>query len=68
MTALARLEELLRSYSGGPRIWDAAAILPDVWELEHQGLIEPSGDSGAYRMTPSGRARLEALDGRHNPG
>jgi len=49
---------LLRSYRKGPRIWDAADILPRVWELAGRGLIEQVPDSLAYRLTNAGRAEL----------
>jgi DNA-binding PadR family transcriptional regulator len=54
--------DLLRSYESGPRIWDAAAILPGVYALETKGLIEPTGTSGAYQLTEAGREALEDSD------
>jgi hypothetical protein len=54
--------ELLRSYAKGPRIWDAVAVLPSVYALADRGLIEPSGNSGAYRLTDAGRKALETED------
>jgi hypothetical protein len=51
-------EGLLRSYENGPRIWDAVAVLPGVYELEDRGLIEPVGCSGAYQLTGAGRKAL----------
>jgi hypothetical protein len=53
---------LLRTYEQGPRIWDAAAILPVVWVLAGKGLIKPAGDSGAYEITESGRRVLADQD------
>lgn len=55
---------LLRSYLGGPRIWDAAAILPLVHGLAEQKLIEPHPDRerasrGVYQITRAGREALE---------
>jgi hypothetical protein len=52
--------ELLASYAKGPRIWDAAAIVPDVFKLAAEGLIEPvpGRDDGAYQLTGKGRAEL----------
>lgn len=52
--------QLLQSYKNGPRIWDAAEIVPRVFELADQGLIEPvPGRGGAYQLTSAGRKRLE---------
>jgi hypothetical protein len=52
--------QLLQSYKNGPRIWDAAEIVPRVFELAGQGLIEPVPDrGGAYQLTSAGRKRLE---------
>jgi DNA-binding PadR family transcriptional regulator len=52
--------ELLRSYENGPRIWDAASIVPEVWALEKKGLIEQFDpeDGRKYRLTEAGRAAL----------
>lgn len=50
--------QLLRSYENGPRIWDATAILPAVYDLAGKGLIEPAGDNGAYKLTAAGTGRL----------
>ena len=51
--------ELLRSYANGPRIWDAASIVPQVWALADKGLIEPVDANGrAYRLTGAGRKAL----------
>lgn len=50
---------LLRSYKGGQRIWDAAALQPLVAGLLEQGLIEPVPGSSAYQITKAGRAALE---------
>lgn len=49
---------LLGSYARGPRVWDAASILPGVHALAGKGLIEPCGDNGAHRLTDAGRAAL----------
>jgi hypothetical protein len=52
--------DLLRSYADGPRIWDAAGIMPRVWELAERGLIEPVPDrGGAYQLTSKGERYLE---------
>lgn len=58
-------QSLLSSYEDGPRIWDAASIVPDVYRLHAQGLIEPvpcDPDEtvwrGAYRLTEKGRQAL----------
>jgi hypothetical protein len=53
-------EGLLRTYDGGPVIWDAASLLPDVTALADAGLIEPVPGSAAYQLTNAGRARLGA--------
>lgn len=49
---------LLASYARGPRIWDAASLLPEVTELADAGLIEPVPGSAAYQLTSAGRAEL----------
>jgi hypothetical protein len=50
---------LLRSYAGGPRIWDAAALAPAVYALQDEGLIEPDPErSPACRLTAKGRQVL----------
>lgn len=55
-------DDLLRSYENGPRIWDATAVLPDVYALADKGLIEPTGsNNGAYRLTEAGRTELASL-------
>lgn len=62
--------DLLRSYAGGPRIWDAASILPAVYRLAGEGLIEPAltdlgdgpEDRGAYQLTGAGRTVMEEAD------
>lgn len=46
--------QLLGTYVKGPRIWDAAELLPVVHSLQDKGLIEP-GDNGTYRITDAGR-------------
>lgn len=52
--------DLLRSSADGPRIWDAAEIVPRVFELAGQGLIEPIPDrGGAYQLTSKGQRYLE---------
>jgi DNA-binding PadR family transcriptional regulator len=59
-------QNLLRSYASGPRIWDAASIVPGVYRLEGQGLIEPAPPEddgsppsrGAYQLTAKGRRVL----------
>lgn len=54
--------ELLRSYASGPKIWDATAILPDVYALVAKKLIEPAGQDGfLYQLTDAGRAALEEV-------
>lgn len=50
--------ELLRSYVSGPKIWDAASLLPSVYSLEDQGLIEMVGNSLLYQLTGAGRKAL----------
>jgi hypothetical protein len=64
--------ELLRSYENGPRIWDATAVLPDVYALEAQGLVEQVGNEGfLYQLTEAGRAVLAArltIEGKGNDG
>ncbi len=63
MTTLDTSErDLLGTYAGGPRIWDAAALLPTVLGLESKGLIEPVPDSAAYRLTDAGRSELPLDD------
>jgi hypothetical protein len=58
MTTISELR-FLRSYLGGPRIWDAAALQPVVSSLADQGLIEPvPGREKAYQLTEAGRAEL----------
>jgi hypothetical protein len=53
------LELLLATYADGPRIWDAAVMVPGVFELERLGLIEPvPGRGGAYQLTSAGQAEL----------
>jgi DNA-binding PadR family transcriptional regulator len=62
--------DLLRSYENGPRIWDAAAILPAVHRLYGQGLIEPAppAEDGSarstycYQLTDAGREALRQED------
>ena len=53
---------LLRSYADGPRIWDAASLVPTVHRLEDLGLIErkptPEGGSSARQLTARGRQVL----------
>lgn len=52
---------LLRSYQGGPRIWDAAVLQPLVHSLIVQKLIEPCPDPGhrnACQITQAGREAL----------
>jgi hypothetical protein len=59
--------DLLASYAGGPRIWDAATLAPTVLSLADQGLIEPAPPAddgsppsrGAYRLTGAGRRVLD---------
>jgi hypothetical protein len=61
-TADAELD-LLRTYANGPRIWDAAALLPAVTSLRDQGLITPSADNArADRLTAAGYERLRAAE------
>lgn len=50
---------LLRSYEKGPRIWDAASIVPAVYALKEKGLIK-SEDGYRYQLTGAGRRELEA--------
>lgn len=55
--------DLLRSYASGPKIWDAAAIVPDVFALADAGLIEPApGSNSRYALTEAGRKALELPD------
>jgi DNA-binding PadR family transcriptional regulator len=50
---------LLGSYADGPKIWDAAILVPTVFSLADQGLIEPHQDrSGVYQLTERGRQVL----------
>jgi len=52
---------LLRSYAGGPRIWDAASLEPVVCSLEEKSLIEPVPGCGPLRrLTDQGRWVLSA--------
>lgn len=56
---------LLRSYENGPRIWDAAAIVPEVFALADKGLIEPVDMNGRrYQLTEAGRGELAEDDTR----
>lgn len=50
--------DLLRSYANGPKIWDAASIVPTVYALEDLGLIELASENGTYRLTEAGRTAL----------
>jgi hypothetical protein len=53
--------DLLRSYGNGPKIWDATAMLPDVYALEAKGLVEQVGHEGfLYQLTGAGRTALVA--------
>jgi hypothetical protein len=62
--------DLLRSYANGPRIWDATAIVPAVFRLHGQGLIEPAppAEDGSarstycYQLTDAGRQVLGQED------
>jgi len=62
--------DLLRSYANGPRIWDATAILPAVYRLAGQGLIEPAppAENGSarstycYQLTDAGSQVLAAAE------
>ena len=56
-------QSLLRSYAAGPRIWDAASLLPAVISLANQGLIEPCPGElrAAYQLTEQGRHALGEL-------
>lgn len=51
-------ERLLRSYTNGPRIWDAASVFEVVVRLAEKGMVVPHGDRGAYEITDAGRAAL----------
>ena len=46
--------DLLRSYASGPRIWDAASLVPKVLDLADAGLIEPRA---RQRRIPADRRR-----------
>ena len=62
MSAATDELRFLRSYLGGPRKWDAAALQPLVHSLDQQKLIEPSPDPerpGVYQITQLGREALE---------
>jgi hypothetical protein len=51
--------DLLATYADGPRIWDAASLIPDVYELERLGLIERVPNrNGAFQLTAKGSALL----------
>lgn len=50
--------DLLGSYEGGPRIWDAASIVPTVFELTDMGLIETIHGQTARQLTELGRQVL----------
>jgi hypothetical protein len=54
--------DMLRSYADGPRIWDAAVLVPVVFALADRGLTEPvHGRSGVYQLTDRGREVLAAM-------
>jgi hypothetical protein len=54
-------QRMLRSYEGGPRVWDAASLQPAVISLESQGLIERvRGNTNTYQLTEKGRQALDA--------
>ena len=56
--------DMLRSYASGPRIWDAAELMPALWKL--QDLIEPAPPAedgsppsrGVRQLTAKGRQVL----------
>jgi len=58
--------DMLRSYASGPRIWDAAELMPAVWKLQDLGLIEPAPPAedgsppsrGVRQLTAKGRQVL----------
>jgi hypothetical protein len=55
---------LLDTYIDGPQIWDAAVIVPRVFELEREGLIEPCpGRPGAHRLTRAGHEKTDLKQG-----
>lgn len=51
--------DLLCSYARGPRIWDAAELVPGVYALEDKGLIERVPGSPAHRLTELGRGVVD---------
>jgi hypothetical protein len=60
-TELDREEtRLLRTYTDGPRIWDAASVFEVVMRLVDKGMLAPSGPNGAYALTDAGRQALPA--------
>jgi hypothetical protein len=53
--------DFLRTYDGGPRIWDAAVLQSKVMALVNEGLIQfVRPDSGLCELTDKGRQMLEA--------
>jgi hypothetical protein len=71
MTKITEEElRLLRSYASGPRIWDAAELMPAVWRLQDLVLTEPAppGDDGSppsrgvRQLTVRGRQVLAEAD------
>jgi hypothetical protein len=61
------LLDMLRSYETGPKIWDAASLQPQVWELADKGLTERVTEGehagpNTYQLTGLGREVLEAAD------
>jgi DNA-binding PadR family transcriptional regulator len=61
---------LLRTYAGGPKIWDVAELMPAIWRLQDQGLIEPASPAddgsppsrGVRQLTAKGRQVLAEAD------
>lgn len=50
---------MLRSYTDGPCIWDAASLRPTVLRLEELGLIKPvPPEMKAHELTRLGRYTL----------
>jgi len=65
MILTAEQDSLLRTYAGGPRIWDAANLWRTVCDLAAAQLItevtraEGAVRGGCYRLTPAGQQYLK---------